>query len=143
MRLQVQELELQRDQQQQELEATDPVDKKAARRLRQLEGRITDQRSAVVAAAARIATIDKDPELSSLAAKHADIADQVLEETLIIRLIRARVAHFFELVLRERFLPCAQTLLTVSVPGAAVDPAEQPLHVGLHNSIYGPHRRRR
>ncbi|MCP3691425.1 MAG: arginine--tRNA ligase [Planctomycetaceae bacterium] len=78
---QVQELEAQRDQQQQELEATDPVDKKAARRLRQLEGRITDQRSAVVAASARMATIDEDPALSSLAAKHADIADQVLEET--------------------------------------------------------------
>jgi arginyl-tRNA synthetase len=78
---QVQELEAQRDQQQQELEATDPVDKKAARRLRQLAGRIADQQSAVLAASARIAAVDEDAALASLAGEHAEIADQVLQET--------------------------------------------------------------
>ena len=78
---QIESLEDQRTEQRSDLEGIDPVDKKAARRLRQLEGRIEDLRAEGSAAEAKIAAIDQDHAISALAAEHHDIEQQVLHET--------------------------------------------------------------
>ena len=78
---QVEDLQAQLAEQQAQQEAAESVDKKAAKRLRQLEGRISDLRSALSATEAKIASIDQDEVLSPLAAEHTDIDQQVLQET--------------------------------------------------------------
>ena len=97
---QIEELEAQRADQQAELESTDPADKKAAKRLRQLEGRIADVRSTASSAAAKIASIDQDEVLSRLAAEHHDIDQQVLQETADLH-----AGNEENLRLWEEFLP--------------------------------------
>ena len=78
---QIEDLQAQLAEQQAQQEAAESVDKKAAKRLRQLEGRISDLRSALSATEAKIASIDQDEVLSPLAAEHTDIDQQVLQET--------------------------------------------------------------
>lgn len=78
---QIEDLQAQLAEQQAQQEAAESVDKKAAKRLRQLEGRISDLRTALSATEAKIASIDQDEVLSTLAAEHADIDQQVLQET--------------------------------------------------------------
>jgi len=78
---QIEDLQAQLAEQQAQQEAAESVDKKAAKRLRQLEGRISDLRTGLSATEAKIASIDQDEVLSTLAAEHADIDQQVLQET--------------------------------------------------------------
>ena len=78
---QIEDLQGQLAEQQAQQEAAESVDKKAAKRLRQLEGRISDSRADLSAIEAKIATIDQDEVLSALAAEHSDIDQQVLHET--------------------------------------------------------------
>ena len=65
--------------------ATAPLDpkeaKKEAKRMRQAEGQLNDLRAELAALLAKIDAVDKDPELSQLAAAHPDIGQQVLMET--------------------------------------------------------------
>jgi len=77
----IEELEGQLATQQAQQQTAEPVDKKAAKRLRQLDGRIRDLRSDLSATEAKIASIDEDEVLSKLAAEHPDIDQQVLQET--------------------------------------------------------------
>ena len=78
---QIEDLQGQLAAQQAQQEAAESVDKKASKRLRQLEGRISDSRSDLSSIEAKIATIDQDEVLSALAAEHSDIDQQVLYET--------------------------------------------------------------
>ena len=80
----IREMEAQFTQQRSELEAAAAVDKKAARGLRQLEGRIAVLRSEKSAAEAKITAVDQDDSLSVLAAEHADIDQRVLHETALL-----------------------------------------------------------
>ena len=78
---QIEDLVEQLAEQQAQQDSAESVDKKAAKRLRQLEGRIRDFRSEVSATEAKVAAIDEDEVLSKLAAEHPDIDQQVLLET--------------------------------------------------------------
>ena len=55
--------------------------KKDAKRQRQAEGQLQDLRNELASLQAKVAAVDSDPELSPLAAAHADIGKQVLLET--------------------------------------------------------------
>jgi arginyl-tRNA synthetase len=63
-------------------EAGDGKDpKKDAKRQRQAEGQLNELRADLIGLKAKVAAVESDPELSQLAAAHADIEQQVLVET--------------------------------------------------------------
>jgi arginyl-tRNA synthetase len=65
--------------------ATMPLDpkeaKKEAKRLRQLEAQLVAFRAELAELREKVEAIEQDPRLSQLAAEHADIGEQVLQET--------------------------------------------------------------
>jgi arginyl-tRNA synthetase len=65
-----------------ETRPADPKEaKKQAKRLRQAEGQVAQLRSELDELDSKLAAVESDPELSRLAAEHADIGRKVLQET--------------------------------------------------------------
>lgn len=74
--------------------------KKAEKKLRQTEGQLTELRKTLDGLRSAVAAIDNDPELSKLAAAHADIGTAVLAETAALH-----AGDATNKALWDRFLP--------------------------------------
>ncbi len=58
--------------------------KQAAKRVRQLEGQLTELRAELESLHGKVAALDDNPQLAPLAAAHADIGPRVLAETALL-----------------------------------------------------------
>jgi arginyl-tRNA synthetase len=74
--------------------------KHAAKRIRQIEGQLTDLRAELAALFAKVDGVDHDARLSKLAAEHSDIGQKVLAETA-----RLHSGDATNVELWRRFLP--------------------------------------
>lgn len=77
--------------------------KKLAKDQRRLENRLAEARDELLSAESKIAAIERDPALNTLAGEHPDIAAQVLRETALLHAGDAENRHLW-----AEFLPACQ-----------------------------------